>query len=154
MLVSTEFCVDTWTLPGRIGGCVTAQARLAGWRRHSEEFRAGVIELARRPNTSVAAGALANGLNANMLRRWVRDFEVAGKAADEVTSPRDAATALPSFVQPPSPPTASPEQTAARVEVEIHRNGTTVRANLRWTGGQPQRRLVGRGHGVIRVDAV
>jgi transposase-like protein len=106
-----------------------------GWRRHSEEFRARVIELARRPNTSVAAVALANGLNANMLRRWVRDFEVAGKAADEVASPRDAATALPSFVQlpmhtPPSPPTASPEQTAVRVEVEIHRNGTTVRANL------------------------
>ena len=47
-----------------------------GWRRHSEEFRARVIELARQPNTSVAAVALANGLNANMLRRWVRESEV------------------------------------------------------------------------------
>jgi len=105
------------------------------WRRHSEEFRARVIELARQPNTSVAAVALANGLNANMLRRWVRDFEVAGKAANEVASLGDAANALPAFVQlpmhaPPSLPTVSPEQTAARVEVEIHRNGTTVRANL------------------------
>jgi hypothetical protein len=36
---------------------------------------------------------------------------------------------LPMSTQP-SLPTASPEQTAARVEVEIHRNGTTVRASL------------------------
>ena len=98
------------------------------WRRHSEEFRARVIELARQPNTSVAAVALANGLNANMLRRWVRDAEVAGMAGDKVA-------ALPAFVQlpmqtPPSPATVAPEQTAARVEVEIQRNGTTVRANL------------------------
>jgi transposase-like protein len=42
------------------------------WRRHTDEFRAGVIELAHQPNTSVAAVALTNGLNANMLRRWVR----------------------------------------------------------------------------------
>lgn len=103
------------------------------WRRHSEEFRERVIELARQPNTSVAAVALANGLNANMLRRWVRDAEVAGTAGDETVSPRDGA--LPAFVQlpmhtPPSPPTAVPQQTAAGVEVEIQRNGTTVRANL------------------------
>ena len=103
------------------------------WRRHSEEFRARVIELARQPNTSVAAVALANGLNANMLRRWLRDSEAADAARSEARSPLDAA--LPGFVQlpmptPPSLPTATREQTGARVEVEIHRNGTTVRANL------------------------
>jgi transposase len=43
-----------------------------GWRRHSEEFKARVIDLARQPGASTAAVALANGLNANMLRRWVR----------------------------------------------------------------------------------
>jgi transposase-like protein len=92
-----------------------------------------VIELARQPNTSVAAVALANGLNANMLRRWVRESELSGEGGNEAARPRDAA--LSAFVQlpmhtPPSLPTASPEQTVARVEVEIHRNGTTVRANL------------------------
>ena len=94
-----------------------------------------MIELARQPNTSVAAVALANGLNANMLRRWMRDSEAADAARNESGSPRDAA--LPAFVQlpmptPPSllPTTTTREQTGARVEVEIHRNGTTVRANL------------------------
>jgi hypothetical protein len=48
-----------------------------GWRRHSEEFKSRVIELAREGHGSVAAIALANGLNANMLRRWVREAELA-----------------------------------------------------------------------------
>ena len=104
-----------------------------GWRRHSEEFRARVIELARQPSTSVAAVALANGLNANMLRRWVRESEVAGDAGSLVARPSDAAT--PAFVRLPMPlrpaaPTAPPEHATTLVEVEIHRNGTTVRASL------------------------
>jgi transposase-like protein len=94
-----------------------------------------VIELARQPNTSVAAVALANGLNANMLRRWVRDAEGAGKAGDEAASPLDAGTALPAFVPlpmdtPSSSSAAVAPQPPVRVDVEIHRNGTTVRANL------------------------
>ena len=98
------------------------------WRRHSDEFRARVIELARQPNTSVAAVALANGLNANMLRRWVRESEAAGEGGAQL---RDVAR--PAFVPLPMPAQPSlpmPEQTAVRVEVEIHRNGTTVRASL------------------------
>lgn len=77
--------------------------------------------------------ALANGLNANMLRRWVRESEAAGKAATEVAQPRDVVT--PAFMQlpmsaQPSLPAASPEPAAVRVEVEIQRNGTTLRASL------------------------
>jgi transposase-like protein len=81
----------------------------------------------------VAAVALANGLNANMLRRWVRESEVDTTAGVEVAQPRVAGS--PAFVQLPMPaqpavPAAPPEQTAARVEVEIQRNSTTVRASL------------------------
>jgi len=102
------------------------------WRRHSDEFRARVIELARKPNTSVAAVALANGLNANMLRRWVRESEATGEGGAQV---RDVAgptfVPLPMPTQPSLPaPTPAPEQPAVRVEVEIHRNGMTVRASL------------------------
>jgi len=102
------------------------------WRRHSDEFRARVIELARQPNTSVAAVALANGLNANMLRRWMRESEAAGEGGAQL---RDVAR--PAFVPLPMPAQPSlpmPEQTAVRVEVEIHRNGTTVRASLPMDG--------------------
>ena len=64
-----------------------------GWRRHSAEFKARVIELARRPGVSTAAVALANGLNANMLRRWVREAEEC-----VLSSAHKDAAAVPAFV--------------------------------------------------------
>ena len=47
-------------------------------RRHSPEFKESVIAACRRPGVSIAAIALANGLNANMLRKWVIDAEGLG----------------------------------------------------------------------------
>ena len=109
-----------------------AEPAKRSWRRHSDEFRARVIAMARQPNTSVAAVALANGLNANMLRRWVRESELATSTGADGHQPVGVHT--PTFVQlpmpvPPSLP-ASPEPAAARIEVEIQRNGTTLRASL------------------------
>jgi transposase-like protein len=40
-------------------------------RQYSTEFRVQVIEAASQPGVSVAAIALANGMNANLLRRWI-----------------------------------------------------------------------------------
>ena len=40
-------------------------------RTHSAEFKAKVVTACRRPGVSMAAVALANGLNANLVRRWV-----------------------------------------------------------------------------------
>lgn len=40
-------------------------------RRHAPEFRERVVQACRQPGVSIAAVALANGLNANMVRKWV-----------------------------------------------------------------------------------
>jgi transposase-like protein len=40
-------------------------------RTHSPEFKAKVVSACRHPGVSMAAVALANGLNANLVRRWV-----------------------------------------------------------------------------------
>ena len=40
-------------------------------RQHSAEFKAKVVAACRKPGVSIAAVALANRLNANLLRRWV-----------------------------------------------------------------------------------
>ena len=40
-------------------------------RQYSTEFRVQVIEATSQPGVSVAAIALANGMNANLLRRWI-----------------------------------------------------------------------------------
>jgi transposase-like protein len=96
-----------------------------GWRRHSEQFKARVIELASQPHTSVAAVALANGLNANMLRRWVRQSQASAGSGAEMTP---AFVQLPMHTQPAAP-LALPEP-ATEIEVQIQRNGATLRASL------------------------
>ena len=40
-------------------------------RTHSAQFKAKVVSACRQRGVSIAAVALANGLNANLLRRWV-----------------------------------------------------------------------------------
>lgn len=42
-------------------------------RTHAPEFKAQVIDACLQPGVSVAGVALANGLNANYLRRWVKE---------------------------------------------------------------------------------
>ena len=102
------------------------------WRRHSSEFKARVIELARQPGISTAAVALANGLNANMLRRWVREAEECLPSSAH----KDAASSAPAFVQLPMPQVASPAlppapvQAPSSIAVEIRRGSTTVQAEL------------------------
>jgi len=47
-------------------------------RRYSDEFKAKVAEECRRPGVSIASVALAHGLNANLLRKWVAERETPG----------------------------------------------------------------------------
>lgn len=94
-------------------------------RRHSPEFRAAVIEAARQPGVSIAAVALANGLNANMLRKWVNDAE----RADGGESARSAQVARCSQAEPAAGfvPVALPGSAArSDIRIELQRGGTTV----------------------------
>ena len=76
-------------------------------RRHSDEFKAQVISACLQPGVSVAAVALANQLNANLLRTWVKAYRErsSGKAlslsADgrEPTAVAPTATLVPVKVQ-------------------------------------------------------
>ena len=45
-------------------------------RLHSDEFKANVVASCMRPGMSMAAVAMVNGVNANLLRRWVRAAEM------------------------------------------------------------------------------
>lgn len=123
----------------QIGTQNVAAAAKRRWRRHSPEFKARVIELARQPAASVAAVALANSLNANMLRRWVHEAAAGGGASKATAT--SVVPALAGFVQlpmhepehhavldaQPAPP-AVPRP--SDITVEIHRGGTTVNARL------------------------
>jgi transposase-like protein len=55
-------------------------------RTHSAEFKAKIVSACRRPGVSIAAVALANGLNANLVRRWVVTEERAQPATSIETA--------------------------------------------------------------------
>ena len=94
-------------------------------RRHSAEFKASVIEECLRPGVSIAAVALAHGLNANMLRKWVIDGE------HRLSAPAPAAPGEPEVASKPHPtfiPLALPAPVIeGEIRVELQRSGTTVK---------------------------
>lgn len=93
-------------------------------RRHSTEFKTSVIQACQQPGVSVASVALANGLNANLLRKWVIEAERAGisdSAALSVLRQR-ALEARPDFIPLELPGPAA----AAEIRIELQRAGTTV----------------------------
>ena len=92
-------------------------------RRHSSEFRASVIQACLQPGVSIAAVALANGLNANLVRKWVIDAHPRGLPASRSASTPQGLPPAPTFV-----PLALPTSSAASeaIQIELRRGETTV----------------------------
>lgn len=94
-------------------------------RRHSAEFRAAVVEACQQPGVSIAAVALANGLNANLLRKWVNDAERADlqEPSSSVLSRTVQAEPVSGFL-----PVAlsAPAATASDIRIEVKRNATAI----------------------------
>jgi len=94
-------------------------------RRHSAEFKAKVVQACRQPGVSMAAVALANGLNANLLRRWVvesvQPAPAAAKCGTDVVASNSAAGG---FVPLPVP------LPAASIRIELRRGDTTI--SVQW----------------------
>lgn len=90
-------------------------------RRHSDEFKASVIQECMRPGVSMAAVALAHGLNATMLRKWVTASERQGMPSQAVAAAEHPSS--PSFVPLalPAPPMEG------EIRIELQRAGTTVK---------------------------
>lgn len=89
-------------------------------RVHSEEFKARVVQASKQPGVSMAAVALANGVNANLLRRWVLMSQ-----ASAAVPQRTALAPVPAhagFIPVPMP--AAQEQTLIRIDVQ--RGSTTI----------------------------
>lgn len=103
----------------------------AGTRRrrriHSDEFKAGAVATCMQPGMSMAAVAMAHGVNANLLRRWVREAEMktsTGTASDDVGAVE--APPLKSVFVPVALP--APAATAPRpdIRIELQRGATAV----------------------------
>lgn len=97
--------------------------------RYSDEFKRQVVAACLEPGVSKAAIALANGLNANMLRRWVAEFSQ-GRKSQQATIAKPPLTALanPDFI--PVKFTPAPSAQAADIRLELQHGTTGI--NIHW----------------------
>jgi transposase len=92
-------------------------------RHHPEEFKLAVIEACCEPGASVAGIAMVNGVNANQVRRWMRDRGVKPPTR-RVATPVLEATPAPAFVQLPISPAMPP---LGDIRIEIRRGNTAIK---------------------------
>ena len=95
--------------------------------RYSDDFKHQVVNACLEPGVSTAAVALANGLNANLLRRWVVEATHRSGALRSKTTTLAPVHNHPTFIPvkfDPLPP--APAAPPADIRLELHHGATTV----------------------------
>jgi transposase-like protein len=96
--------------------------------RYSNNFKRQVVHACLEPGVSTAAVALANGLNANLVRRWVVEKQQCGKAAQsKLSAPLTAVHATPAFI--PIQLTHVPPAAQNDIRIELQHGTITVRVH-------------------------
>ncbi len=106
-------------------------------RIHSAGFKAHIVAACCKPGVSSAAVAMANGINANLVRRWVKEAEIGaarepGSTAGQPEKTRPAAPPSPKFL-PLSLPNPVSAPVATDIRIELQRGATTV--TMTWPVG-------------------
>ena len=91
-------------------------------RRHSVEFKAEVVASCRHPGVSIAAVAMANGVNANLARRWVMEAKRCAQGGDRLPARVSGVAQAPTFV--PVQLTSAPP--APDIRIELRRGATAI----------------------------
>ena len=96
-------------------------------RRHSDLFKAEAVGACQQEGVSIAAVALARGVNASLLRRWLADAERSGAPiAIRPTIPSSAAEHGESFI----PVSLPPSITERPIRVQVRRKGRCI--SIEW----------------------
>ena len=93
-------------------------------RRHSREFKAEVVQACREPGASVAGIALARGVNANLVHRWLRlgALVAAAKTPERPAEDGGGGGEFVALRLPAPAVVAAPPD----IRVELRRGGATV----------------------------
>lgn len=94
-------------------------------RHHSPEFKQGLVALCQ-PGVSVSAVALSHGVNANLLRRWINQYQ------NELPAPVASEHSKLVAVQVELPDQVSSRDDAIEISIEKGR----ARISIRWPGNQ------------------
>ena len=93
-------------------------------RHHPEEFKLAVIEACCESGASVAGIAMANGVNANQVRRWMRERGIEPPTRRVAMPVLETAPAIaPAFVQLPMVPAAA----SGDIRIEVRRGNTAIK---------------------------
>jgi transposase len=107
-------------------------------RQYSREFKRDAVAACLAPGVSMASVALANGLNANVLRRWVNEHETSKSialATTFATKPSDGKSAQPTPVPVPLPafiPVELGHDSAPAQDIKIELRTGTIVLNITW----------------------
>jgi transposase len=94
---------------------------------HSDEFKADAVAAAAQPSVSMAAVAMSLGINANLLRRWVRDAEVQPGVPARSDPPKTLRSgAGPTFVPVQLPAPAVPAAPPSDIRMEVRRGAVSI----------------------------
>ena len=93
-------------------------------RKHSAEFKAHVVAACSKPGVSSASVAMANGINANLVRRWVKDAEAEREDVGGSVAAKPVKRAATKFLPLPLPlPSPAP---VSDIRIELQRGATKV----------------------------
>jgi transposase len=94
-------------------------------RRHSPELKSAVVAACKEPGASVAAIALAHGLNTNLVHGWLRRARASASAASPTVLGEFVALSLPAAPPPPQPPSEAAVP-LPDIRIELQRGPTTI----------------------------
>lgn len=90
-------------------------------RTHSIEFKTDLITMCRQPGISVSAVAQAHGVNANLLRRWMKQYSVAAHIP---------VASAPAKLVPVQIETVNASSSDGEIRFDIQRGATRI--HIRW----------------------
>jgi transposase len=127
-MVSTMKMVDTKKGASRAGSVSGVRVNRTGRRTYTPDYKADVVRQCLKPGVSVAGVALAHGLNANLVRRWI----VRQQRTLVNSAPKSPTAMLPVTIDAESPPvvaragdqvdaaTTRRRPGAATIEIELY----------------------------------
>lgn len=97
---------------------------IRGKRKHSDDYKDELVRACSEPGVSVAGIALANGVNANLLRKWMHARGVVAPSQrprhDATSSVGEIASFVPVTLTPSPPPTPD-------IRIEARRGSAVVK---------------------------
>jgi transposase len=93
-------------------------------RLHSDEFKVDAVAACMQPGVSMASIAMSRGINANLLRRWVKEAEM---HADGVPPAKSALLTAKASTPTTFVPLSLPAPNSSReVRIELRRGSTAI----------------------------